>query len=357
MLSLNFAYSDLASFSKITSIHSFVPFLGLDREEMLLLLLAVVFFFAGTTATAQDAATFFGATGIYDLRACVNPSHITLTFDDGPSPYSLELLATLKAKSVPATFFTVGTSIQYFGADIVEAYKAGHLIASHTMTHADLPKLNDSAILTEVQGLEKMVVSRIGDAPAYIRPPYGDVDKRTGDILHGFGLKIVVWNFDSQDSNGMTGQNLTDWVINRAKMEIPTASNAFEGIIALFHETKIESVKLIGNFIDIVRAKNYTFVSLDVCAGSNAQFNYKPRQATTTTSAAAGPTSSSSTTVQATQLTATAAPTKAVVASTTTTAAVSTSTSTSSKPNGGSCSFKISPALISFIIVMAVLYM
>jgi peptidoglycan/xylan/chitin deacetylase (PgdA/CDA1 family) len=182
---------------------------------------------------------------------------------------------------------------------MVEAHRDGHLIAGHSFSHRSLPTLNSSDLLWELTASEDLISSWIKEAPVWIRPPFGDVDARTGAVLRDFGQKIgtfcrdtrdhlqrwliflplsAAWNYDSQDTNGMSGQSLTDHVLNRARTAIPPAGSSTAGIMALFHDTKPETAKFIREFVDIVRAKGYTFVSLDQCAGTSAELNYKPRQ-------------------------------------------------------------------------------
>jgi len=59
---------------------------------------------SGNKANGQDAALYFDATKVYDMKACNDPRHISLSFDDGPTPYTPELLANLKSKNVPGEF-------------------------------------------------------------------------------------------------------------------------------------------------------------------------------------------------------------------------------------------------------------
>lgn len=186
------------------------------------------------------------------------------------------MLISLFART--ATFCYVGRDgLQYFGAAAVEAFKANHTIASHTWGHIDMPAYSDAALVKDLKDNDDLIVSRIGVAPAWVRPPFGDVDQRTLNTIHGYGAKVLVWTFDSMDSNGMNGTQLTDFMLNRAKSEIPDAANSFQGPIILFHETKLESVKLIAQYIDIIRAKGYQIVDLAKCAGINADQVYKPR--------------------------------------------------------------------------------
>lgn len=70
----------------------------------------------------------------YVLRKMV--SNIALTFDDGPSEYTTQILDKLDAIGVKATFFMLGENIRKFPDIVREVHKRGHVIGVHGNTHA-----------------------------------------------------------------------------------------------------------------------------------------------------------------------------------------------------------------------------
>ncbi len=67
---------------------------------------------------------------------------IALTFDDGPGPYTPQVLAILGREEVPGTFFEVGALEQYFHASTSEIVARGYPIGDHTESHAPMGKLS-----------------------------------------------------------------------------------------------------------------------------------------------------------------------------------------------------------------------
>ena len=61
---------------------------------------------------------------------------IALTFDDGPGPYTPQILAVLQRAHVPATFFEVGILERYFHASTTAIAADGDVIGDHTEVHA-----------------------------------------------------------------------------------------------------------------------------------------------------------------------------------------------------------------------------
>jgi peptidoglycan-N-acetylglucosamine deacetylase len=60
---------------------------------------------------------------------------IALTFDDGPSESTPELLEILAAHSAPATFFQCGANVRRLPQVARDVALAGHEIGNHTETH------------------------------------------------------------------------------------------------------------------------------------------------------------------------------------------------------------------------------
>ena len=67
-----------------------------------------------------------------------NKKEIAITFDDGPSEETLNVLAILKKHDVKATFFIVGKMIKGRENIIDLAKKEGHEFGNHTFSHKRL---------------------------------------------------------------------------------------------------------------------------------------------------------------------------------------------------------------------------
>lgn len=96
----------------------------------------------------------------------IDEKTVYLTFDDGPSKYTDEILATLKKYDVTATFFTVGQFVGYYPERVRAVAEAGHLIACHTDTH-DFNKiyLSPSELLADIKDWEGKIEKALGYVP------------------------------------------------------------------------------------------------------------------------------------------------------------------------------------------------
>ena len=124
---------------------------------------------------------------------------IALTFDDGPSGYTGQVLDILDRHGAKATFFIVGRNAEHNTALIRRAVESGHEIGNHTWSHASLTGLAKKARHQEVQGANDLVRSAVGHAPRLFRPPYGAMRPGTNREVRRAGLMPVVWSVDTRD--------------------------------------------------------------------------------------------------------------------------------------------------------------
>lgn len=176
---------------------------------------------------------------------------IALTFDDGPGPYTQELLDGLAKRGVKATFFVQGQRAETYGNTIRRIYADGHQLASHTYNHPQLTTLSDADVRRQVNTTESIINAQLGKNFHYIlRPPYGDCNSHTLSIIN---TPAILWSIDP-----------LDWKYhNSATVYNNIVSAAFDGAIILAHD--IHYTTLNGAFwaIDELLAQGYEFVTVN----------------------------------------------------------------------------------------------
>jgi len=122
-----------------------------------------------------------------------------LTFDDGPGPYTLELVRVLRQEGGRATFFDVGNRIGIWPAGARASSRVGEL-GNHTWSHAHLPGLSPLDAWRELSQAERAIEGTVGSAPRLFRPPYAEA--RPVDDLLGRELRLldVRWSVDGRDA-------------------------------------------------------------------------------------------------------------------------------------------------------------
>ena len=192
---------------------------------------------------------------------------IYLTFDDGPSAYTNELLDILKKYNVKATFFVTGN-----GSDAVikRAYEEGHSIGLHTYSH-NYNKVYQSvdAYFNDLNKISNRVERITGQKSKLIRFPGGSsntVSNFNKGIMTKLALEVEVrgykyfdWNVGSSDTSTSDSNKIANNVIKSLRK----GSN-----IVLQHDTKYSSVKAVSKIIEYGLANGYIFAPLDITSPS-----------------------------------------------------------------------------------------
>jgi len=192
---------------------------------------------------------------------------IYLTFDDGPSKHTGELLEILDKYNVKATFFVVTykKSYEHF---IKEAYEKGHTIAIHTASH-NYEKIyaNEEAYFKDLYKAQDYLYNLIGVRSNIIRFPGGSSNKvsikynkgimtRLTKAVEEAGFTYYDWNIDSDDANG--GSNSTEDIIKKVTTSIAKRKVA----VVLQHDTRKFSVDAVESIILWGLENGYNFKPL-----------------------------------------------------------------------------------------------
>ena len=217
-----------------------------------ILLLTVVASLVTTTTALADTA--IGST-VYGLPT--TQKVVALTFDDAPDgnhlEYVTQILGTLKANGVTATFFPTGVGKVTYPDLMNSILASGCTIGSHCMFHWDLSKQSMDVIYQKVIESDN-VNAKIGipDSMPLFRPPYGAYNSGVIAVLRSCGYANVLWNIDSKDSAGCIVQDVTNNVLNNLK----------PGAIILMHVNASVTPQALPGIIAGIKARGYTIVSL-----------------------------------------------------------------------------------------------
>jgi peptidoglycan/xylan/chitin deacetylase (PgdA/CDA1 family) len=197
-----------------------------------------------------------------------------LTYDDGPSNYTSDLLDILDANNVKATFFVNAYNYEdisqpQFKSLIQRMYRDNHQIASHTYDHLDISLLEVNGVWNQLKRLDKVLQEIIGKTPKYFRPPFG---KASPDNLAQLGSwdYVVVWqNIDSFDAiNGAQ----PDIIVEQARLSyertLQGKSPTTHSFISLQHDTLFQTVyNWTPYLIRDLKQRGYRFVTVGECLG------------------------------------------------------------------------------------------
>ncbi len=186
---------------------------------------------------------------------------VYLTFDDGPSYYTPEILDILDRYGVKATFFVINGRYNSTMKDIVNR---GHQIGLHTYSH-DYSKIykSDKAYFDDLQKIHDVVLKETGVDAKVMRFPGGSSNTVSKNYSKGImsritkavGEKGYVY-FDWNCSNGdADGANTTAKQLKFCKQYPKSASK----VIVLMHDTKKATMEALPSIIEYYQSQGMKF--------------------------------------------------------------------------------------------------
>ena len=195
----------------------------------------------------------------YHVKAfCNNPSEtekkIALTFDDGPSIFTLEVLELLKKYNAKATFFCIGKNIEKHPEIVKQIIIEGHLVGNHSYNHSKFFDFyHEDKVTDELRKTDKLLENFTTKKINFFRPPYGVTTPSIRRALKITGHKVIGWNIRSLDG-GTKNQNI---IFNRIIKRVSP------GGIVLLHDTGSHSVLVLEQFLQFLQQNNYKVISVE----------------------------------------------------------------------------------------------
>ncbi|MFU1795755.1 polysaccharide deacetylase family protein [Paenibacillus azoreducens] len=187
---------------------------------------------------------------------------IYITFDDGPSPYTPQLLNVLDQYNVKATFFMLGNQIANHPASAARIVKEGHGVGLHGMTHQKNKFYASPYSALNEMNMDNAQLHKAANVNTkLIRPPYGSkpyFTKAYRDQTAAYGYRLWDWNIDSNDWRYKSNpQKIYDSVMRDVK------NMKKKGItpVVLFHDQQA-TVSILPKMIKAIQAEGYTFKPL-----------------------------------------------------------------------------------------------
>jgi peptidoglycan/xylan/chitin deacetylase (PgdA/CDA1 family) len=134
-------------------------------------------------------------------RLSTERRRVALTFDDGPSQWTEQVLDALAEHAATATFFVRGSAVDARTEGIVQrAYRAGCDIGNHTQNHLSYAKCDDATARNEFAATHGLLEGIIGERPRLTRPPFGHAPDRLDEIAAAFDYRAtIMWSISPDD--------------------------------------------------------------------------------------------------------------------------------------------------------------
>lgn len=182
-----------------------------------------------------------------------NKKHVAITFDDGPSNYTINLSKILINNKAHATFFFLGRSLESQADAVKEVFKAGHEIGYHSYNHTNLKRQTTEQISSEFRESNEILKSIIGTEFSLTRPPYGSINN---SIKAALDTPFILWSIDTNDWRYRDCEYLYNYVLE----------NIYDGAIILFHDTHKTSIEAIEKILPELYCQGYQVVTVSELA-------------------------------------------------------------------------------------------
>lgn len=228
---------------------------------LLSLFVLALFLLGGPSQTHPDKHENYVAAGTLSGKRVLpvygverTDSAIALTIDAAwGADKTPEILSILKERGITATFFLVGRWVREFPEQTKAIIEAGHLIGSHSDSHAHFCALSNGQIEQELKATEDALITAGAEKPTLFRPPFGEYDDRVVQKLRDLGYQVIQWSIDTLDwKEGRTAGQVLEVVFRKAA----------PGSIILCHNNAESIVEYLPSLIDELTSRGYAFVTV-----------------------------------------------------------------------------------------------
>lgn len=192
--------------------------------------------------------------GTLEVRHGRRVKQVALTFDDGPSRYTGDVLRTLDRRNVHATFFILGQQVSSGKSALRKMMRDGHEPANHGWSHG-LMGGGGPAATRELKATQKAVRGVTGYTTCVFRPPYGDTGPDLRRRVRALGMTTIIWDVDPLDWRTPG----TGAIVGRV------VSGTRRGSIILLHDgggNRSQTAGAIDGIVTRLRRRGFEFVTV-----------------------------------------------------------------------------------------------
>lgn len=193
----------------------------------------------------------------YHLKAWhENPAsdNIALTFDDGPTEYTAEILDLLKKFNRKATFFLIGRQVEKYPGLVQRILAEGHTVGNHTWSHSKTTGfMNAREMEAEIRAGDQAIQAATSRNVKFYRPPFGVTNPSVKKAVQETGHTVMGWSIRSLDTVIPDEKRILDRILRRLK----------PGKVILLHDTSQKSVNVVRQLLQELEKRSLRSVSLD----------------------------------------------------------------------------------------------
>jgi len=196
----------------------------------------------------------------------IDPSKpmLALTFDDGPSKYTDQILNTLEKHNAVATFCVLGNRIEGMRDTVLRAHKMGCEIVGHSWDHTNFTKASEGEIRRQITDTANKIETVVGMPQKIYRPPYGAISDKVKSVSKDLGYTLLLWSVDPQDWRYRNADSVYNHIMRNAK----------NGSVILCHDLYGSTAAAMERVIPELMNRGYQLVTVSelvACTGGNLE--------------------------------------------------------------------------------------
>jgi chitin deacetylase len=182
---------------------------------------------------------------------------VALTFDDGPTGKTDEIISILEEEDIKATFFVTGREIEENFEEAQKLVKAGHELGNHSFSHKRMVLKTPSFIKKEIEKTDELIREAGYEGPIQFRPPFGKKLIGLPRYLDKHDRKTILWNIEPDSYPEIASDS--DNIVTHVNQRIEPGSII---LLHVMYDNREESMKSVKGIIQSLKAKGYTFKSV-----------------------------------------------------------------------------------------------
>lgn len=144
---------------------------------------------------------------------------VALTFDDGPSPDTLEILDALRRENIKATFFLIGERVGKYPEIARRIADEGHEIGNHSFSHPIFLFCAPGRTRRELEMTQEIIKRATGIEPKTARPPCGVRSFAYFAAAKELGLRTILWSDAGFDWKKISARRIAENVLKTVQSD------------------------------------------------------------------------------------------------------------------------------------------
>lgn len=183
---------------------------------------------------------------------------VYITFDDGPTLNTPQIVETLESYGAKATFFVLEERIVQYPDFIKQIHHSGNALGLHGVSHSEAIYYTASSPFEEMEKANKALKAVLGEGSNLVRVPFGSSYRLTMEqakILGDNGYVIWDWNVDPRDS---VGRIIPERVMANLRRDLSKCKGT---PVILLHDRK-STAQLLPQILEYLKEEGYSMLPL-----------------------------------------------------------------------------------------------